>query len=328
MKAIVFTSYGSPDGLQLQEVAKPTPKDNQVLIKIHATSVTAGDCEIRGLTFAFWIALPMRLFIGFTKPKANTILGQEFAGEVEAIGKDVMQFKIGDAVFGGAGLNFGSYAEYICVSSKETLVTKPANMTYAEAATTTTGGLEALHFMRKAALQKGQKILINGAGGSIGSFAIQIAKHFGAEVTAVDSTSKLEMMRWIGADKVIDYTKEDFTQNGELYDVIFDVPGKSPFSGSLKSLKPNGRYLLGNFSITKVFRALWTSMTGSKKVIIGAAMQSTEELNALKTLIEAGHVKSVIDRRYPLEETAEAHRYVDTGQKKGNLAIIVVPDNA
>jgi len=327
MKAIVLTNYGAPDVLQLQEIAKPTPKEGEVLIKVRATTVTAGDGEIRNLKFSIWLAIPIRLWLGFIKPRDGIILGQELAGEVVAVGKNVRKFNVGDQVFGGTGLHFGAYAEYVCLPESEVLATKPVNMTYEQAAAVPTGGFEAVHFLRKAAIQSGEKILINGAGGSIGTFAVQLAKHFGAEVTAVDSAAKLTMLRSIGADKVIDYTQEDFTQNGQTYDIIFDVIGKSPFSRSLASLKQKGRYLIGNFSLSQMSRGLWASMTSSKKVIIGAAHQNLEDLIFLKNLIEAGELKSVIDRQYPLAQVAEAHRYVDTGQKIGSVVITVEHDD-
>jgi NADPH:quinone reductase-like Zn-dependent oxidoreductase len=326
MKAIVWTNYGSPDVLQLKEIAKPAPEANEVLIKIHATTVTAGDCEARNLKMPILIRLPMRMYVGLRKPERITILGQEFAGEIEAVGKDVKRFNPGDQVFGTTGLGFGAYAEYICLperSAMGVLVTKPANASFEEAAAVPTGGLEALHFIRMGNIQRGEKVLILGAGGSIGTFAVQLAKYFGAEVTGVDSTSKLEMLRSIGADHVIDYTQEDFTRNGETYDVIFDVPGRSSFSGSIRSLKQNGRYLLANPGISHVLQRPWTSMRSGKKVLFGAANQTTEDLIFLRDLLEAGQIKAVIDRRYSLEQIVEAHRYVDTGHKKGNVVINV-----
>ncbi|MEZ4671316.1 MAG: NAD(P)-dependent alcohol dehydrogenase [Anaerolineae bacterium] len=326
MKAIALTKYGSPDGLQLTEVEKPTPKGNEVLIRVRATTVTAGDAEIRTLNFPVWLMLPIRIYVGFIKP-GNFILGQELAGDIVAVGKNVTRFKEGDPVFGTTGFRFGAHAEYACLPEAGVLAIKPSKMTYEEAATVPVAGIEALHFMRKANIHSGEKVLIVGAGGSIGTIGVQLARYFGAEVTGVDSTGKLDMLRSIGADHTIDYTQEDFTQSGETYDVIFDVMGKSSFSGSIQSLKPNGRYLLGgNTGPSQLLRGRWVSMTGSKKVIVGAASQKTEDLVFLKELIERGKIKSVIDRRYPLEQTAEAHRYVETGQKKGNVVITVAHD--
>ncbi len=326
MKAIVFTKYGAPDGLQLQEVAKPAPKDNEVLIRIHAATVTAGDSEIRRLSFPIWLWLPIRIWLGFRNPR-NRILGQELAGEIEAVGSHVKRFKAGDPVFAATGLGLGAYAEYKCLPEDGVLAIKPAHMTYEEAAAVPVAGLEALHFLRQAGIQHGQKVMVIGAGGSIGTFAVQIAQSFGAEVTGVDSTAKLDMLRSIGADPVIDYTQEDFSQRGESYDVILDVMGKSSFSGSVRSLTKTGVYLLGNAGLSQMIRGRWTSMTSGKKVIFGAAIQKADDLIFLKELIEAGKIKSVIDRRFPLEEIAEAHRYVDTGQKKGNVVITVAGDH-
>ncbi len=328
MKAIVWTKYGSPDGLQLKDVAKPIPKDDEILVKVHATTVTAGDSELRRLKLPLMLSFPMRLYVGLTKPKRITILGQELAGEVEAVGKNVKFFKEGDQVFGTTGFGFGAYAEYICLNGdpnemQGALAIKPANMTYEEAAAVPTAGFEALHFLRRANIQGGQKILIIGAGGSIGTFSVQLAKYFGAEVTGVDSAGKMDMLRSIGADHVIDYTQEDFTKNGVTYDVIIDVVGKSSFSRRLKSLKQNGHYFLANAGLSHIVLGIWTSMTSSKKVVIESASQKKEDLLFLKELIEAGKIKSVIDRRYPLEQAAEAHRYVETGHKKGNVVITV-----
>jgi NADPH:quinone reductase-like Zn-dependent oxidoreductase len=326
MKAIVWTKYGPPDVLQLKEVEKPAPKDNEVLIRVRATTVTAGDSEMRRLKFPFLFRLSLRIYNGLGKPKKITILGQELAGEIESVGKDVKLFKKGDQVFGTTGFGFGAYAEYKCLPEEPkmgVLAKKPVNMTYEEAAAVPIGGLEALHFLRKGNVKSGQKVLIIGAGGSIGTFAVQLSRYFGAEVTGVDSAGKLDMLRSIGADHVIDYTQEDYTKTAETYDVIFDVMGKSSFSGCVRSLKQNGRYLLGNAGLSQMVRGRWTSIRSSKKVIIGAANQKTEDLLFLKELIEAGKIKSVIDRCYPLDQMTEAHRYVDEGHKKGNVVITV-----
>ncbi len=329
MKAIVWTKYGPPDVLQLKEVAKPAPKDHEVLIRIDATTATAADCELRSLKLPIWLRLPIRIYLGLIRPR-NKILGQELAGEVEAVGNEVTRFRKGDQVFGWTGFRLGAYAEYTCLPEDGMLAIKPANMTYEEAAALPVGGLEAVHLLRKGHIQSGEKILIHGAGGSIGTFAVQLARYFGAEVTAVDSTGKLDMLRSIGADQVIDYTQADFTKNGETYDVIFDVVGKSSFSRSVRSLKHNGRYLLANPKLSQMVRGRRILRRSSKTVIpyaARAASETTEDFNFLKELIEAGKIHSVIDRRYPLEHIAEAHRYVDTGHKKGNVVITVAHTN-
>ena len=331
MKAMVWTEYGPPEVLQLKEVETPTPRDKEVLVRIYATTVTAGDCEQRSLTLPILHRLLMRAYVGLKRPKRITILGMDVAGEIEAVGKDVKLLQAGDQVFAATGfVGMGANAEYICLPEepeKGALALKPANMTYEEAAAVPVGGLEALHFLRQGNIQIGQKVLINGAGGTIGTFAVQLAKYFGAEVTGVDSTSKLDMLRSIGADQVIDYTQEDFTKSGKIYDVILDVVGKSSYSGSIRSLKQNGRYLIANPGPSQMVRGRWTSMTNSKKVLFGAASPKTEDLIFLKELIEAGKMRSVIDRRYPLEHIAEAHRYVETGHKKGNVVITVQQNN-
>ncbi|MCB9450146.1 MAG: NAD(P)-dependent alcohol dehydrogenase [Anaerolineaceae bacterium] len=326
MKAVKWTQYGPPEGLQLGEAEKPTPKDNEVLVKIHAASVTAGDCEIRASNVPAWLWLPIRLFTGLTKPRKNITLGQELAGEVEAVGKGVTEFKVGDAVFAATGFSFGGYAEYVCLpaeSDDSVLASKPSNVSYEEAAVVPVAGLEALHFLSAAHIQRGESVLILGAGGSIGTFGLQLARHHGAEVTAVDSAGKLDFLRSIGADQVIDYAQEDFTRNGQQYDVIFDVIGKSHYARSLQALKPGGRYLLPNAGPAEMLRGRWTSLTSDKKIIVGPARRNPADLNRLKELIEAGTIKPVIDQIYPLEQIAAAHRYADSGQKQGNIAITV-----
>ena len=325
MKAIVYTKYGPPDVLQLKEVDKPAPKDNEILVKVYATTVTSGDVTIRGARFGPMYWLPARIIFGFTKPK-RTIPGYELAGEIESVGKDVKLFKNGDQVFGTTtGLSSGAYAEYICLPEEwaaGVVAKKPVNVTYAEAVASIVGGLTALHFLRKGNIRSGQKVLIYGASGSVGTFAVQLAKYFGAEVTGVCSTTNIELVKSLGADKVVDYTKEDFTSSGETYDIIYDTVGKSSVSRGSRSLKHKGIYLLGAvFTLSALFQGLWISMTSSKKVIGGVAVEGTEDLNFLKELIEAGKIKPVIDRCYPLEEIAEAHRYVDMGHKKGNVVI-------
>ena len=331
MKAVVYTEYGPPDVLQLKEVEKPTPKDNEILIKIYATSVNFGDLIARNFkkisprefTMPMPLWLPTRMYFGFTKPKIK-ILGAELAGEVETAGKDVKRFRKGDQVFGYPGQAMGAYAEYRCMPEDGYVAIKPANMTYAEAAVVPYGALTALSLLRKANIQPGQKVLINGASGGIGSAAVQIAKsHFGAEVTGVCGTPRLEFVKSLGADKVIDYIKEDFTQNGETYDLIFDVLGKSSFTRCKNSLKPDGRYLLASFKMKQLLQMLWTSLTADRKVICALSTAKPEDLTFIKELVEAGKLKSIIDRQFPLEQTAEAHRYVETGHKKGHVVITV-----
>jgi NADPH:quinone reductase-like Zn-dependent oxidoreductase len=331
VKAIICTKWGSPDVLELKEVEKPTPKDNEVLIRIHAATVTAGDCELRRLDFPPTLRFLARLGFGFRGPRKK-ILGQELAGEIEKVGKDVKLFKKGDKVFAHTGFGMGAYAEYRCMPEEPKgmsglLVKKPDNMTYEQAACVPLGGLEALHHIRKGNIQSGQKVLINGAGGSIGTMAVQLAKNLGAEVTCVDSTRKLDMLKTIGADSVIDYTQEDFTKSGKTYDVIFDVAGKGLFSGHISSLKDQGILLTANTMKSRIVREPGKSKKESKKIIGGNVIYKTEHLTYLKELIEAGKIRSVIDRRYPLEQTIEAHRYVEKGGKKGNVVITVVPND-
>jgi NADPH:quinone reductase-like Zn-dependent oxidoreductase len=333
MKAVIWTKYGSPDGLQLQEVEKPTPKDNEVLIKIHAATASRADTEFRNLKLPILFAIPIRIYLGFFKPTRIRVLGTEFAGEVEATGKEVTQYQRGDQVYGYTGLGMGTYAEYICLGEKPSALTgvmskRPTDIPYEEAAAVPFGGLEALHSLDRVNIQRGQKVLIVGAGGSIGTFSVQLAKHYGAEVTGVDSGGKLDMLRSIGADHVIDYKLEDYTKNGQKYDLIMDTIGGSPFAGSVRSLTENGTYLNVNPKIHHRLQMAWSKGNSNKKLLSWEGGYTTKNLLRLKELVEAGTIKPVIDRTYPLEQIAEAHRYVETDQKKGNVVITMVNDSS
>ena len=320
MKAIVRTAYGSPDVLQLKYVAKPIPKDNEVLIRVRAAAVNSTDPIIRkGEPFV------ARLSSGLTRPK-HSIPGTALAGEIEAVGKDVRRFGKGDQVYGGTGITLGAHAEYKCVPEEGVLAAKPANMTFEQAAAVVDGALTALHFLRnRGNTRSGQNVLINGASGSVGTAAVQLAKYYGAVVTGVCSTANVEMVRSLGADTVVDYRKEDFTKNAGTYDIIFDAVAKSSFSRCKSSLKQGGVYLTTIPTLAILLQMLWTSMVGSKKAIFAATSLSwsSEDLVFLKELIEAGKLRAIIDRVYPLGQIAEAHRYVETGHKKGNVVVTV-----
>lgn len=321
MKAIITTEYGSPDVLKLQDIEKPTPIDNEVLIKIHAASVTAADTMMRKGT-----PLYGRLFIGLTKPK-HPIAGTGFSGTIESIGSNVKLFQVGDEVFGESIFGAGTNAEYTCVPENGVLTLKPSNLTHEEVASVCDGPLTSWNFLKvMAKVKSGQFVLINGASGSLGTAAVQLAKHLGAKVTGVCGTSNIEMVISLGADHIIDYTKTDFTITGQTYDIIFDTVGKSSFTKCKKTLKPNGMYLSPVLSLPLLFQMLWTSIFGSKKAKFSATgLQPVPELrlllNELNTLLESGQLKAVIDRCYPLEEVTQAHHYVDTGRKKGNVVI-------
>lgn len=320
MKTISWTRYGPPEVLVVRETDKPTPKDKEILIKVSATTVTMGDCEARAFKFPalFWI--PLRIVFGIFKPRKAT-LGQELAGEVEAVGKKVTRFKGGDQVFASTLLRFNAYTEYACLPETYPIAQKPASISYDEAATIPTGGFNALHFVRKSKIQPGEKVLINGAGGSIGTYAVQLAKLAGAEVTCVDSKPKLEMLRSIGSNHMHDYAQFDFTKGNEKYDVIIDIIGKSHFSRSVACLKPGGRYILGNPNASGMVRALWTSATSDKHVVFEPAAYKLDDLVHLRQLMESGKIKSVIDKKYNMDQVVEAHTYVDSGHKAGHVVI-------
>lgn len=315
MKAAVYTQYGSPEVLRVKQVEKPLPQKNELLIRIRATSVNSGDWRLRKAD-----PYAVRLFFGLLKPKIN-ILGSVFSGEVESIGEEVKQFKVGDIVFGHTNMSFGSYAEYLSLPEDASIALKPSNISHNEAAVIPFGGVAALHFLKKAKIQPGQKVLVVGASGSVGSAAVQLAKSFGADVTGVCSTANIALVKSIGANKVIDYTKEDFAGNGETYDVIFDAVNAISVSRSMKSLNKNGIMILSAAGMSEMLQGLWISMTSNKRVLTGVISHKAADIIFLKELIEAGKFKPVIDRTYPLEQIAEAHAYAEKGHKKGNIAI-------
>lgn len=322
MKAAVWTKYGSPEVIKIGDVKKPVPKANEILIKIYTSTITAGDCEMRRSDLPAWIWLPLRLYMGVFKPRIK-VLGQELAGEIEALGKNVSQFNIGDKVFAPTQMSLGAHAEYICLPASFVISLKPESMSFEEATTLPTGGLNALHFLRKANIKNGDKVLINGAGGSIGTYGVQLAKLWGAEVTCVDAQDKLEMLSSIGADYVLDYEHVDFTRTGKTYDIIIDIVGKSPFSRCVHILNPNGRYIQGNPRLSTVFRGLWVSAFGNKKVINALAPYKIENLEYVKNLVTEGKIKPVIDKTFPIDQIVEAHHYVENGLKKGNVVITI-----
>jgi len=325
MRAILCTHYGPPDVLRPRDVAKPVPKDDEVLVRIRATTVSAADCEVRRFDFALWIWLPMRLWFGIRRPR-RPVLGQELAGDIESVGKDVRSFEKGDRVFAATGIGLGAYAEYICLREKPqtgAVATMPAHLSYEEAAAVPYGGGEALEFLRKGGVRSGQSVLINGAGGSFGTFAVQLAKVLGAQVTAVDSAAKLEMLQTIGADRVIDYAHEDFTAGSETYDVIFDVVRHTPSGRMVRSLTDNGCLLMANPGFLQIVRAKWAARGSRKRVVFGASSGTNDDLAHLRDLVEAGKLRPVIDRCFPVDQMVEAHRYAESGHKVGNIVVSV-----
>ncbi len=325
MNAIVCTRYGPPDVLQLRDVEKPAPKDNEVLIRVRATTVSAADCELRRFDFPSWVWLPIRLAFGIRRPR-QPVLGQELAGHVDSVGKDVRSLRKGDRVFAATGIGLGAYAEYVCLGENPqtgAITTMPASLSYEEAAAIPYGGGEASEFLRKADVRSGQRVLVNGAGGSFGTYAVQLAKVLGAHVTAVDSAPKLEMLLTIGADRVIDYAQEDFTDSPRTYDVIFDVVRDTPSGRMVKMLTDNGCLLMANPGFLQFCRALWASRGSKKRVVFGVSGTTSEDLADLRGLVEAGKLRPVIDRCFPLEQMVEAHTYAETGQKQGNIVITV-----
>lgn len=318
----MYTKYGPPDVLQLKEVKKPTPKENEILVKVKATTVTVADIRSRSFTVPLSVWLPARITLGFRRPK-KSILGLELSGEVESVGKDVTQFKEGDQVFAASQIGYGAYAEYKCLPENGPVSIKPNNLSFEEAAAIPIGARTALFYLRKANIKSGQKVLVYGASGSVGSYAVQIAKYFGADVTGVCSTTNLELVKSLGANQVIDYAREDFSSKGETYDVIFEAVDKSSYSACMKSLKKDGTYINVTVPLPGV-RMLWTKLTSSRKLILGQnSPENSEALNFLKELVETGKLKVVIDRYYAFEEIVEAHRYVEKGHKKGNVVITV-----
>jgi NADPH:quinone reductase-like Zn-dependent oxidoreductase len=321
VKAVVNTEYGSADILQVCELEQPVPCSDEILIRVRAAEVTKADCEMRSFKFAVsWFWLPLRLAMGWTRPRKQ-VLGGYFSGEIESVGQDVTRFNPGDPVFGCTQLRFGAYGQYLCLPASYTIVAKPGNMSFEQAAAVPLGGLNALHFMRRANIQAGEKVLVNGAGGSIGVFAVQIANTMGAEVTAVDSGIKAEMLARIGADHFIDYTLEDFTKSGHSFDVVFDMVAGSSYSGCVAMLKPGGRYLKGNPRLSDMLRCVVTSRLTDKTAMFAFAGELEEELTALKDMIEAGAISPVVDKVYPMEQAAEAHRRVETEQRVGSVVL-------
>jgi len=323
MKAIVYEKYGAPDVLQLRDLPKPVPARNEVLIRVHATTVSSGDWRVRSLEVPAGFGLMARLALGVFGPR-QPILGTELAGEIEAVGDDVRKFKVGDQVFAFPGVRMGSYVEYKTLPEDGPLALKPPNLSHEEAAALSFGGMTALHFLRKAKVKPGDKVLINGASGAVGTAAVQLARHFGAEVTGVCGTGNVELVRSLGATRVIDYTKEDFSAGGETYDIIMDTAGTAPWSRSKRAMKDGGRLLTVLGSLPALLQVPWVALTSNKRVIGGPAPESAEDVRFLAELAAAGKYRPVIDRRYPFDQMVEAHRHVDAGHKRGSVVVTLV----
>lgn len=320
----MYEKYGQPDALQLKVVAKPVPRDNEVMIRTHAATVTSGDWRVRSLDVPAGFGLIMRLAYGISTPR-QPILGTELAGVIGSVGSEARDFKAGDRVFAFSDLSMGCYAEYKCMPEDGAVVPIPSNLSFDEAASLSFGGTTALHFLRKARLQSGERVLINGASGGVGTAAVRLARHFGADVTGVCGSANVDLVRSLGGSHIIDYTKEGFRQKGDTYDVIVDTVGNIPFSRCRASLKPGGRLLSVVAGLSEMLSAGWTSMTSGKTIIVGPAAGGAEELRILADLAQNGHLRPVINRRYPYEQIVEAHRYVDTGHKKGHVVITFPP---
>jgi NADPH:quinone reductase-like Zn-dependent oxidoreductase len=323
MKAITYSEYGPPEVLQVEEVDRPLPRDDELLIRVRAAEATKADCEMRSFKFSVkWFWLPLRLALGVTKPRRQ-ILGGYFSGEIEAVGKSVTNFSAGDEVFGSAGLKMGAYGEYVALPERFCIARKPGNMSFVEASAVPLGGLNALHFMRRANIQAGERVLINGAGGSIGAHAVQIAKAMGAEVTAVDSTIKQDLLRRLGADHCIDYTQENFADSSRSYDVIFDMVPGSSYAACIKSLNAKGRYLSGNPRLSVMLRSVLTTRFSDKTAIFAFAGETQEELSDLRELIEDGKISSIVDKVFPMDQASDAHRRVETEQRLGAVVLAI-----
>ena len=331
MKAVLWTAYGPPGVLQPGEVKKPRPKEGQVQVKVLAASVTAGDCEMRRLALPLGLSFPIRLYVGLNRPTRIPILGQEFAGEVSELGENVKSFQVGDRVYGTTGFGFGAYAEYLCLPAEPrdaegVIAPSPTNLTPEQAAVMPTAGLEALHYLRGGGIRPGNKVLVIGGGGSIGTISIQLAKHLGAHVTGVDSTKKLDLMRCLGADHVLDYTQGPITEHNQQYDLIIDVVGGRGLLKRLRLLKPAGNYFLAFARVPDLLLRLWIALTNNKNLRIEAASQEKSNLAFLTSLLEGGILTPQIDRTYSLAQVADAHRYAESGEKGGHIAIRVQGD--